>query len=86
MVQRVHEATNDPLLIDACAQEIEMLCYDVPSGEGNLHRCLFIDHLDYLSDTCKSLEVKYQEMKRSDVSLNSLMMKVSKSTNKSLYF
>lgn len=86
MVQRVHEATNDPLLIDACAQEIEMLCYDVPSGEGNLHRCLFIDHLDYLSDTCKSLEVKYQEMKRSDVSLNSLMMKVSKSMNKSLYF
>ena len=38
MAQRVADAANDPQLAEACAQEIEMLCYDYPPGPGNVHR------------------------------------------------
>jgi hypothetical protein len=74
MVQRVHEAHNDPAMERDCGAEIEALCFDVPAGGGNLHRCLFSDHFNYLSDACKARELKYQQMKRLDVRLNPLLL------------
>ena len=74
MLDRVLEATNDPAMARDCGPEIEALCFDSPPGEGNLHRCLFVDHYNYLSETCKERELKYQAMKRSSVSLNPLLV------------
>jgi len=73
MVQRVVDATNDPAMARDCGAEIETLCFDALPGSGNLHRCLFTDHYNYLGDACKARELKYQRMKRSDVGLNPLL-------------
>ena len=40
-----------------------------------MHRCLFVDHFDYLGDECKALELKVQGVKRTDVGLNPLMVR-----------
>jgi hypothetical protein len=74
MFQRVVEASNDPAMETDCGSEIEALCFDAPPGAGNLHRCLFVDHYNYLSEECKARELKYQAMKRSDVALNPLLV------------
>jgi len=73
MLQRVVDASNDPAMLSDCGAEIEALCFDIAPGKGNLHRCLFQDHYNYLSDKCRTRELKYQAMKRSDVELNPLL-------------
>lgn len=74
MLQRVVEASNDPAMARDCGPEVEALCFDSPPGAGNLHRCLFVDHYNYLSEVCQERELKYQAMKRTDVALNPLLM------------